>query len=502
MKVNSILCRAFSFSVLIISLGLVGACSGGSTADTADNSSDKKVIRIAIGTQDQVINTAMGGAVVREEKLLEKYLPQTGEYENVEYNIEWSSYTSGPPITNKMLANQIDIGLMGDFPATINMTTFLEKGDGVKTTYIATLGYSPTGAGNAVVVPKDSSVQSLADLKGKQVSVPFGSAAHGMLLKALNEEGLDPDKDLKLISQSPEVGGSSLRTNQIDAHADFVPFGELFSFRGFARKIFDGAETGVPTFHGVLVRSDFAEQYPEIVVAYLKALLEANQAFQARPEAMSAKIEEWTSIEQEVVYMFLGPSGLQRLNPTIRPVNFDALKNSVTVLQQMGKVDTSINPETVTQWADESYLKQAMQEMKLNYDEVVKAGDNFVIAGKDALTEEPITIPNMAAQVWIEGEEQVLNFASISNMMEKLQQLKTEGQQATSAIFVHDRNNGWKLFAENSFFVQQGDEISAFLTAAEAEAFANQVGAEVATFRGLQDLYAQNRQPVALVHSK
>ncbi|MEL7474655.1 MAG: ABC transporter substrate-binding protein, partial [Cyanobacteria bacterium J06555_12] len=145
---------------------------------------DAETIRISIGTQDQVINTAVGGATVRELELLEKYLPTTGEYEGVEYDIQWSSYTSGPPITNKMLADQIDIGLMGDFPAVINMITFREESD-IDTTYIGTLAYSPNGAGNAVVVPRTSDASTLEDLRGGIVSVPFGSAAHGMVLKSL-----------------------------------------------------------------------------------------------------------------------------------------------------------------------------------------------------------------------------------------------------------------------------------------------------------------------------
>lgn len=391
-----------------------------------------------------------------------------------------------------MLANQIDIGLMGDFPATINMTTFQQKGGGVKSIYIATLGYSPTGAGNAVVVPKDSTIKTLADLKGKQVSVPFGSAAHDMLLKALNGAGVTPQKDIKLVSQSPEVGGTSLRTNQIDAHANFVPFGELFPFRGFARKIFDGAEIGTPTFHGVLVRSDFAKAHPEVVVAYLKALLEANKMFRSQPEAIASKVEQWSGVEQEVVYMFIGPSGLQKLDPTIRQVHFDALKNSVVTLKQLGKLDANVNPEQVNQWADESYLRQAIQETGLNYNDVTAAAEQFLISGKDAQTGEPIDDPKMAAQVWSESENKVMSFASVENMMTMLQKLKADGK-AVSAIFVHDRNKGWKLFAENSFFVRKGNEVSAFLTEKDAQAFAKQANASVATFKGLQQLYAQQK---------
>lgn len=472
---------------------LTHGCASNSTVEsspTTESSLNEKVIRISIGTQDQVINTAVGGATVREMGLLKKYLPTTGKYKDIKYDIQWSSYTSGPPITNKMLANQIDIGLMGDFPATINLVKFRQEGGEVESTYIGTLAYSPYGAGNAVVVPKDSSVTTLSQLKGKSISVPFGSAAHGMLLKALKDAGIDPDKDVQTISQAPEVGGTSLRTGQIDAHADFVPFGELFPFRGFAKKIFDGAQTGIPTLHGIVVRSDFAKKYPEIVVAYLKAILEANQTFREKPEEISAKIEEWSGIEKEVVYMFLGPSGLQPLDPTIRPVHIAALKNSLTTLTQLGKVEGEVNPEDVPKWTDESFLKQAMEEMKLKYDDVVAAGETYVIEGKDALTQEPIANPKLAAQLWIQGEDKLTNFASIPNMVKMLAKLKGEGK-AADVIFVHDREKGWKLFAENSYYVTNGNEVSAFLLKADADKFASASGGQVTAFKSLQENYAQ-----------
>ena len=38
----------------------------------------------------------------------------------------------------------------------------------------------------------------------------------------------------------------------------FVPFGELFPYRGFARKIYDGSESNAPTYHGSLVNADYA----------------------------------------------------------------------------------------------------------------------------------------------------------------------------------------------------------------------------------------------------
>jgi len=96
-----------------------------------------------------------------------------------------------------------------------------------------------------------------------------------MVLKAMQDRKWPADY-FQLVSQSPEVGSTNLQEKKIDAHADFVPFAELLPFRGFARKIFDGVETNAPTWHGAVVRTDFAEKYPEVVVAYIKAILEAN----------------------------------------------------------------------------------------------------------------------------------------------------------------------------------------------------------------------------------
>lgn len=492
MQYKNWLRQSVASGLLVASMTIVSGCSSinGQTNASSGSNNSEKVIRIAIGTQDQVINTAVGGATVRELDLLQKHLPKTGKYAGVKYDIQWSSYTSGPPITNKMLANQIDIGLMGDFPATINLVKFQQEVQDADSIFIGTLAYSPKGAGNAVLVPKESSAKSLADLKGLTISVPFGSAAHGMLLKALEQAGINPDKDVKLISQSPEVGGSSLRTKQIDAHADFVPFGELFPFRGFARKIFDGAQTGIPTLHGIVVRSDFAKEHPQIVIAYLKAVLEANQMFREKPEELATKIEGWSGVEKEVVYMFLGPSGLQSLNPTVQAVQVNALKNSIATLTKLGKIEKPVNPEEVTKWIDESYLKQAISEMALDYNGVVSTAENYQIAGKDSLTGETIQNPKLAAQYWIQGESTVTTFASIRNMLKALAKLQAEGKTA-DAIFVHDRNNGWKLFAENSYFVTKENEVSAFLLESDAQKFAVVNGGQVTAFRGIQQMYAR-----------
>jgi len=199
-----------------------------------------ETIRIAIGTQDTTINCATGGLLIRELGLLDKYLPHDGKYKDVTYDVQWKNFTSGAPLTNEMVADKLDIGSMADFPGSANAAALQKAGK--RTVFITVLSGSTLGSGNGIVVPKDSSITSLSELRGRTISVPFASTAHGMLLRAVKAQGLDPEKDVTIITQAPEVAGPALQANKIDAHADFVPFAELFVHRGFARKIYDGSQ--------------------------------------------------------------------------------------------------------------------------------------------------------------------------------------------------------------------------------------------------------------------
>ncbi len=304
----SVLCLA----VLVIAL--VGCKAPPSSSNAGEPES---VIRVAIGTQDTTINCATGGLVIREMHLLEKHLPKDGKYAHVRWDIVWKDFPTGMTLTSEMIAGKLDFGSMGDFPSVLNAVAFKKQGQ--KSLYIATLSSSATGAGNGLLVPVDSPARTLADLKGKQSSVPFGSAAHGMLLRAVRDEGWDPERDVTIVAQTPEVGGSSLKASKIDAHADFVPFAELFPFRGFARKILDGSTVGIPTSHGTLVNAAYAADHPEVVVAFLEAEIEADQLFAAEPEKYSRLVQQVSGVEAEVAYMFHGPLGIQTRDFTIKP---------------------------------------------------------------------------------------------------------------------------------------------------------------------------------------
>ncbi|ROZ77106.1 ABC transporter substrate-binding protein [Ramlibacter sp. WS9] len=439
---------------------------------------DKQVVTIGIGTQNTTTNTATGGIVIKELKLLEKHLPKTGKYANIEWKLDWQNFTSGPPVTNGMVANKLQIGMMGDYPLLVNGATG-QSNKGNETQLVAIIAYNAFGAGNGVVVHKDSPYYELADLKGKNVSVPFGSAAHGMMLQAMQERGWKDDF-WSLVSQSPEVGTTNLQEKKIDGHGDFVPFAELLPYRGFARKIFDGAQTKIPTFHGVVVRKDFADKYPEAVVAYVKALMEANDWVRKDPKLAATKIEEWTKIEKEVVYIFLGPGGIHTLDPSIKPRWLDTIKTAYGVLNKLGRVKEF----DMNAWVNESYVRQAFKERGQDYDSQKQTLANYDIAGRDPICKTAVTRPKEAGEIWLAGGE-IVPVSSPTCLLAGIRQYESEKKKVAVA-YVFDKELGIKVFADKAFYAiesgPKGPVAAPFLLKKDAEAHAAKSGGKFVTY--------------------
>jgi NitT/TauT family transport system substrate-binding protein len=228
--------------------------------------------------------------------------------------------------------------MMGDYPLIVNGFTF-ESNPESKSRLIGVAAYSLSGSGNGSSVHKDSPYYDLADLKGKLVSVPFGSAAHGMVLKAMQDRGLR----LRLLpARQPEPGGrlDQSQEKKIDAHADFVPFAELLPFRGFARKIFDGVETNLPTFHGIVVRTDFAEEIPRGHRCLLKALIAANPVVLRDDPKLAARKDPGVDRHQQGSRLYLPRSQAAKHDHRSHGEAGadDAAATDVKVLQNLGRM--------------------------------------------------------------------------------------------------------------------------------------------------------------------
>jgi len=446
----------------------------------AFGAADAETIRVAIGTQDTTINCATGGLLIRELKLLEKYLPKDGKYQGTQYDIQWKNFTSGAPLTNEMVAGKLDIGSMADFPGSFNGAAHEKAGK--RSIFISVLSGSTLGSGNGIVVPRGSPVQSLAELKGKTISVPFASTAHGMLLRAVKAQGWDPEKDVNITTQAPEIAGSALQANKVEAHADFVPFAELFPHRGYARKIFDGSQAKAATLHGSLVDAAYARKYPEVVIAYLRAAIEADRLIAAEPEKYSELIAKVTGIEAEVNYLFHGPLGLQTRDFTWKPEYRQAVATSIQTLRLLKRTESDIDANT---FIDDTFIRGAFRQAGLDYERQLKNYGRLPLKANDAASGKPIADFKRLTQVWVAGEPLVRHYASADTAFAELRKLEKAGRKVR-AVYAHDQDTGLKLLAADAWFVVRGKEVGAFLLKADADAYAKKQGGQVVTYDRLK----------------
>ncbi|MEH6388015.1 MAG: ABC transporter substrate-binding protein [Pseudomonas profundi] len=410
-----------------------------------------KTLEIGIGHQSMVTNTVSGGVILEKLNLIEKHLPTTGQYEDTQFKIVFRDYDSGPPITNQMLAAKLDFGVMGDYPLIVNGAKFQETGK-QQTRFIAVTGYNLKGTGNGIVVPYDSPAQSLADLAGKTLSVPVGSAAWGMTLKALRDADLFDQ--VQIANQSPPVGAASIAAGRIDAHADFCPWSEIMEFRGTARKIFDGSEAGVPTFHGTVVREAFAKEHPEIVEAVLMATLEAQHWIQSDPVLAATKVSEWTGVEKEVLYLYFSQGGISTMEASIKPQWIEALKYDHALLQKEMQIpDLDFNA-----WIDDSYLKRAYARAGLDYPALVQK----------VVSPQPGNQGLPAAEMWVEGKG-IQSFPAIADMLAAAKTAQAAGEKV-SATYVYDNTTGLKLFGKAAYLVRDdAGSVVAFMKKSDSE---------------------------------
>ncbi len=423
-----------------------------------------ETIDITVGHQSMCTDTYTAGIVVKELKLLEKYLPHDGRYAKADYNVSWSDYASGGPITNQMLAGKLNFGVMGDFPLVVNGAKFQET-KSLRTLVVSGTGYNLKGSGNALVVPVASNAQSLEDLKGKAVSTPVGSAAWGMLVKALQDKNI-PLSAIELKNQAPAVGAANIAAGKIDAHADFCPWSEIMEFRGTGRKIYDGSEGGVPYLHGLVVRSDFAEAYPEVITAFVKAIVEAGRWIEEDPLRATEAMEKWTGVEKEVLYIYFSKGGHLTLDPTLKAAWLDALKLDHAVLAK-DKLAPALNLED---FVSERYLKAAYAELGLDYE-----------AAKTAVIDPSAANAGRPAEVW-HAREGISRYPTVRDFLKAVAGFQATGAKL-NATYVYDRETGLKLFGKTAFFVQDKEgAFASYLRKGDAETSAAKAGGKVLSF--------------------
>lgn len=318
-----------------------------------------ETLRITIGTQNQTIQTITAGLIMQRLGLLEHFLPREGRYSGTQYQISWPNYSTGAPIVAGLEAKQIDIGVLGDYPLLLSAMPADSTAMVPGTRLISFVASSPDGTGNDIIVPQRSPLHAIEDLDGRTIAVPFSSAAHGMVMRSLHHHHLLEHVTLTSI-ENLTMQRLARPSSPADGYAYFAPFHEIARHKGQFRRLLQENLDRLPTFHGVVIRDDFADQYPEVAIAYLKALLAAQYWYMTCSIAPSL-VSRWVNIDAAIVTKTLRSGDSSTTDVVYHPetqLRIDWLQAHIHHLSQISGQE-HLGQINLDNWVQSEFLEQA-----------------------------------------------------------------------------------------------------------------------------------------------
>ncbi|SDI24683.1 NitT/TauT family transport system substrate-binding protein [Sinosporangium album] len=427
-----------------VALMAVAGCTVSGTSPGGDGK-----IKVVIGYQSKTINTVTAGTLLRSLGYLEKRL-------GGEYTVEWQDYDTGAPITAKMVAGKIDIGSMGDYPLLINASR-TQGTPAARTELISITGYNLRGGLNMVVVPPASTARTLADLAGTKISASVGSAGHGTLVQALEKAGIG---DVETVNHQPAVGAAQLESGGVQGYAQFVAWPGLLAFQDKGRLVYDGSALNVPTFHGVVVRQEYAKGHPHVVDAFLKAQIDATRYLHEHPVEAAESVAEATGLPPEVVYLYNGRGGIATFDVTVKQPLRAAHEHDVTYLKRISPDFSGVD---LGSFVNDTYLRKAYGAA---YDtDRASTANAAAVTGTDATCDLPVSDPKTASELWLAGEDATRSAATPTCLLRQIAAAKgaavkgaaAEGAAAKGTVraaYVPDTATGTRWFADRSVWLK------------------------------------------------
>ena len=196
--------------------------------------------------------------------------------------VKWTEFPAGPQLLEGLNVGSIDFGTVGEAPP------IFAQAAGADLVYVANQPPAPTA--EALIVPKDSPIRTLADLKGKKVVLNKGSNVHYLLVKLLEKQGLKYT-DLTVVYLPPADARAAFERGAVDAWVIWDPFLAAAERQLGARVVADGR--GVVANHQFyLAERGYAEKYPQVVQAIIEEL---------------AKLDRWSENNSAAVAALLAP---------------------------------------------------------------------------------------------------------------------------------------------------------------------------------------------------
>lgn len=270
------------FSVIILLcfiLSVIGCCDLFSKDKAVLHNSDNTVIRFGIqpGVAISEVSQCTG--------ILEDYLAEK------DIELVYEEFTYGPSMVESLAAGEIDIALIGNLP----VFTGVSNGTELKVIYLTLL--SENGI-NGIVVGKNSGIKTIADLKGKNIGVPIGSAAHLTLELLLNKENFTLD-DVNIVNITAADMATSLSNNEIDAAVLWETTLTKVALRSGGTLIATSKSVMEDQTFAVATE-DFLKNNPEAATYFLAGLIQVEDYILTNPDKSVQEILDRTGDDAEI----------------------------------------------------------------------------------------------------------------------------------------------------------------------------------------------------------
>ncbi|MBE5913176.1 MAG: transporter substrate-binding domain-containing protein [Pseudobutyrivibrio ruminis] len=334
-------------------LSAVTAC--GSSADNVVDNKEKEITASSDGAREVnigFVDTSGANILLGSEGIARDngYFEEEFEKIGVKVNLVPMS-GAGPAINEALASGSLDIGILGDVPAVNG------KSNGIDTTVIAF-----NGLNNFIVISAnpDSGIDSVKDLKGKKVATQKGAFMHRLLLYALEEQGLTID-DIEFVPMTSQDALAALETKSIDAavvQPNDVTY-RLSRENGFKEILFSNNHEGWAAGSITEIRTEYLNSNPDVAVAFLKALLRANEYIEANENALK---DQWIAAgyaADSYDYAYPNHDNYSSIEATD-----DVIENAKKTLAFLQENDLSDGDFDVDAWYDLSYYEKAKAEFE------------------------------------------------------------------------------------------------------------------------------------------
>ncbi|GAA6618266.1 aliphatic sulfonate ABC transporter substrate-binding protein [Scytonema sp. NUACC26] len=271
---------------LLVGLFILAGCStqkssqsnsASTVAPTNSVSSNLKVIHV--GHQ----NGTPGLNLLKARGLLEKRLTPQG------IQVKWISFQGGPPMMEAMAAGSIDIGNVGNLPPV-----FAQAG-GNPIVYVAATG-SNAGA-QAIIVPKNSSIKTLADLRGKKLAIQKGTALQYFVLRALASAKFKLN-DIKPVYLNIPDSTTAFEGGNIDALPIGDPYLASRELNGTVRVLVRGSDVA-PQRAFYIATENFTKNHPDLLKIILEEQRNAEEWAKANSNQVAKLLADQTKYKPE-----------------------------------------------------------------------------------------------------------------------------------------------------------------------------------------------------------